>query len=89
MWINTTRRVLWTDPYKEIMWDLDGTLTGYANGWLTPHYKWNDWAPHCVQGNSTFDHGTVCDGTAAVRRLQVYGVNPQALDWQVCVAVHL
>ena len=34
---NTSRRVAWTTPYKQIFWDIDGSLTGIANGTATPY----------------------------------------------------
>jgi hypothetical protein len=38
--INTTRRIRWTRPYKEIVQDLDGSLTGIGGGgWVSPYYK--------------------------------------------------
>ena len=82
--INTTRRVMWTPPYKEILLDLDGSLTGLAGGgWVMPMYKWNRWTPMCVAANTTFDSGIVCDSSVTVRRLQISGVNPSQLDYQV------
>jgi hypothetical protein len=77
--------VQWTTPFKEIFWDLDWTLTGYANGWLTPFFRWNAWAPACVRQGITYDNGLLCDNTVVVRRLQLDYVNPRQLDFVVCV----
>lgn len=80
--INTPRRILWTAPYKEMFWDLDGSLTGYANGWASPYYRWNEWVSACTHRDITYDNGIVCDNTVAMRRLQVNFVNPRELDFQ-------
>ena len=81
--VNSPKRVLWTPPYKELFWDLDGTLTGFADGWTSPYYAWNEFAPACVHHGSAYDDGIVCDNTVDMRRLQVNFVNPRELDFQV------
>jgi hypothetical protein len=83
--VNTPRRVKWTTPFKQIFWDLDGTLTGHTNGWALPYYRFNDWAPACVRRDPavTFDGGHVCDGTVVVRRLSIDDVDPAPLDFKV------
>ncbi len=83
MFINSPKKVLWTNPFKEILWDLDGSLTGFANGWVTPYYAWNMWAPSCSRRGSEFDYGIVCDSSVVMRRLQFDYVNPRELDFQV------
>lgn len=81
--VNTSRRVAWTPPFKEILWDLDGTLTGSVNGTVTPYYAYNDWpeCPRDVSAARTFDGGTVCDGSTRVRRIQIDNVAPGELYW--------
>ncbi len=81
--VNSARRVQWTPPFKQIFWDLDGTLTGNVNGWATPYYQWNEWAPACTRRDSVYDNGIVCDGSVVVRRLQVDSVSPRELDFRV------
>ena len=81
--VNTARRIRWTEPYKEIFNDLDGSLTGSAGGWATPYYGWNEWDTVCVHSSATHDSGLVCDGSVVVRLLQVDGANPRTLDFVV------
>ena len=81
--INTTKRGLWTVPYEDIFLDLDGSLTGTANGWTTPYYKWNEWAPACSRQSTTYDNGLVCDNSVVIRRLQINSVLPSTLDFVV------
>ncbi len=83
--VNSAKKVLWTEPKKEIFWDLDGSLTGFANGWLTPFYKWNQFEPACTRGDTTYDSGIVCDNSVVVRRLQVDYVEPRELDFKLLV----
>lgn len=71
---NSPKRVEWTCPYKQIFFDLDGSLTGIANGTATPFYKFNEWPGVCEQQDETYDEGIVCDSSVRVRRLQVRGV---------------
>jgi hypothetical protein len=62
-WDRTAKRVEWTCPYKQILFDLDGTLTGHKFGTATPYYKFNEWPDlGCTKRNATFDDGIVCDG---------------------------
>ena len=79
--INTTKKVLWTAPYKQIFWDLDGSLTGQPNGWVTPYYKWNNWPGVCSRQTSVYDRGLICDNTTVVRRLQFDNVSPYQLNF--------
>ena len=78
--INTTVRTYWSDPPKEIFYDLDGSLTGYVNGTATPYYPWNEW-PECVRQGAMYTNGIVCNGDVRVRRLQIDNVAPSQLDW--------
>ncbi len=82
--INSPKKVLWTAPFKQIFWDLDGSLTGFANGWVTPYYRWNEFTPACTRQDSVYDRGLVCDDSVVVRRLQLDYVNPRELDFMVC-----
>jgi hypothetical protein len=57
---------------------------GTANGWATPYYRWNAWAPACTSPTATtFDGGLVCDNTVVVRRLSIDQVTPPQLDFTV------
>eukprot|EP00035_Acanthoeca_spectabilis_P007825 m.144226 g.144226 ORF g.144226 m.144226 type:complete len:4359 (-) comp14100_c0_seq10:3061-16137(-) len=86
-WINSTKRTHWTCPYKQIMYDLDGSLTGHQGGTALPFYKFNEWADGCFN-DTTGDYdmggwapgGMVCNGSLRVRRLQLQGQEPEELD---------
>ena len=79
---NSDKRTSWTAPFKQIFFDLDGTLTGYVNGTTTPHYKFHE-NSHCWKDeDGKFDGGTVCDGSVRVRKFQVDGHSPRELNWQ-------
>eukprot|EP00038_Savillea_parva_P003003 m.119932 g.119932 ORF g.119932 m.119932 type:complete len:4300 (+) comp11038_c0_seq7:960-13859(+) len=86
-WINSTLRTQWTCPYKQIMYDLDGTLTGSVGGTALPFYKFNEWADGCFNDTSGVytsggwaAGGMVCNGSTRVRRLQLEGQEPEELD---------
>jgi hypothetical protein len=96
--VNSPRRVKWTAPYKQIFWDLDGSLTDQspAGGWLMPYHKFNDWRPACRgMGDASaigtdgqkYDGGIRCDDSVVVRRMQMDGFQPNELQWQE-LAVH-
>ena len=78
--VNTTRRTLWTPPYKDIFLDLDGTLTGHVNGSVTEYRPFNVW-PECEAQGAVYDHGIVCNSSARIRRMQIDNVNPYQLDF--------
>ena len=72
---NVPKRVEWTCPFKQILFDLDGTLTGIVNGTATPYYKFNEYAGVCDRQTKLYDDGIICDNTVRVRRLQIKGVS--------------
>jgi hypothetical protein len=81
------KKIEWTCPYKQIFFDMDGSLTGIANGTATPFYKFNEYsepgvhpgggATHtpCIRQDEVYDKGIICDDTVRVRRLQIKGVS--------------
>ena len=76
--VNTAKKVKFTEPHKQIFYDLDGTLSGVGvQSWLTAPFKFNEYAPACVYGDAiTHDGGIVCDNSVEVRRIQIDGYNP-------------
>jgi hypothetical protein len=81
---NSPVRTEWTCPYKQIFYDLDGTLTGQAGGTTLPSYKFNQWDGECEDDASgTYNGGRtgmVCNNKVRVRRLQIWGNAPRELD---------
>jgi len=90
--VNSPRRVKWTAPYKQIFWDLDGTLTDQpgTGGWLTPYWAFNVHAPACRHTGRRqdggdglkYDGGIVCDDSVVVRRMQMDSFSPNELQHQ-------
>ena len=75
--INTPIRFRPWYPYKEILFDYDGSLTGIAGGSLTPYYAFNV-NPHCTAMNATYG-GIVCDSSVRVRKLSIMYPLPEAI----------
>ena len=71
-------------PQKEIVFDRDGSLTGYVNGTLTANWAFNI-NPHCHVAANTFGL-LVCDGTVRVRKLAIQYPLPQAI-WSASLNV--
>lgn len=68
-------------PYKDIMWDLDGTLTSRgANTYVVPRFAFNAWA-ECAVGGAEHDRGHVCSSDVEVRRLHLQSPSQRALDY--------
>ena len=70
-WDNSPKRVEFTCPFKQILFDEDGSLTGHVNGTATYDYKYNRYPGTCDVQGTKFDNGIVCDGSVRVRRLQI------------------
>jgi hypothetical protein len=77
----TPHRVRWTEPYKQIFFDYDGTLTGDIRGTTTPFYAYNLHAG-CRQENAQLNNGLACDNTRRVRKLRLDRQQPRELDFR-------
>ena len=77
--VNTSVRVLWTSPFRDIFSDLDGSLTGTAPGaWAMPYYAFNNW-PECSRDvGGALGGGHVCTSAVTVRRMQMDNAKPVA-----------
>ena len=78
----TPVRVGWACPYKQIHYDLDGTLTGHVNGSVTAYKEFNDWSNDCTVSEVQFSNGIVCNSSVRIRRLAITGVDPEEIDGQ-------
>lgn len=76
--VNTSKRILWTETKKDIFWDLDGSLAGKADYMLTPYYAFNNWADCERLPARTFDDTSRC---RTIRRLAVDNVTPYVIDY--------
>jgi hypothetical protein len=69
------RKILYQEPFREIIHDLDGSLTGKGpDSWATFYY------PHlehtmCEHDADQFD-GLVCDSTTKLRRIAFHSYSP-------------
>ena len=81
-WYNSTRRTFSSGgKMAGIFWDMDGTLTGYPNGFVSKFYEFNTF-PEC-QVVPEHINGIVCgasDGSVRMRKLEVDGQEPWQLD---------
>lgn len=65
---SVTRLINWGYPYRAILFDEDGSLTGKGpRSWATPYYKHHE-QPEC-EHNMTYWGGTFCDNTITMRRI--------------------
>jgi hypothetical protein len=88
--VNSTKRTAWTVPFNQIFLDLDGSLTGVAQGTVIPYSPFNDFndpTSGCSRAGPTYDGGILCDSSESVRRLVVDGVNPRELDFMPMAVV--
>lgn len=81
-WVNSSVRTLSRAGLSGIFHDLDGSLTGFRNGWVTWDESANHW-DDCAWDDPRFENGVVCgraDGSLRMRRLLVDGQEPRQLD---------
>ena len=79
--VRSTVRTVWSPHYKQIFWDLDGTLAGHANSYVVKWYDFNAWTPLCSRLDTTmYDDSMLCVNTT-VRRLEVDYAEPNVLDF--------
>ena len=74
-------RIEWSRHFKQIFWDLDGSLAGAPNSFVFPFYNFNAHEPSCSKLPSrVFDNSMKCVNTT-VRRLEIDYVEPNPLDF--------
>jgi len=78
--VNSPIRVKWMDPFKDILFDMDGSLTGIVNGSLSEHYKFNV-GPDCTRMGVEYSYGIICNANTRVRRLTIMQHAPSQLDF--------
>jgi hypothetical protein len=75
------RKIRYTTPFRDIFYDLDGTLTGLGpKTWATPYWRHND-QPGCTRNDAVFD-GLICDSSVEVRRVAYYNYAPDIFSMQ-------
>ena len=66
-------------PWRDIFYDLDGTLTGKGTkSWATPYWKHNE-QPECSTDRPVYD-GILCDSRVQVRRIAFHNYAPSHFD---------
>lgn len=61
-------KIRYQEPYREIILDLDGSLTGKGpNSWATPYWKHNV-QPECEVDLPVYN-GIICNGSVQIRRV--------------------
>ena len=81
-WFNSSRRTFSYDGQSGIFWDMDGTLTGYPNGFVSLNYEYNHFPGICSVVDEHVN-GVMCgasDGSVRMRRLLVNEQQPWQLD---------
>ena len=84
--VNTELRIVWRPTYKEIMWDLDGTLAGVPDSMITMYYDVINWPGDCsvLSPVSTYSNSIRCGGNGSpvrLRRVQLDAVTPSQLSY--------
>ena len=79
--VNSTRRTIWSRHYKQIFWDLDGSLAGHPNSYVLQWYDFNAWSPHCSRLPAEgYGDSMLCVNTT-VRRVEIDYVTPNQVDF--------
>lgn len=79
--VDTPKRILYQEPWREIIFDRDGSLTGMgANSWATffyPHLNHSE----CTHSADVHD-GVICDSSTQLRRLAFWSYTPWSMTMQ-------
>lgn len=71
------RRIKWQETFREIIHDLDGSLTGLGpDSWATFYYPHLD-QPECTHDPNVYD-GLICDSRIQLRRIAFDGFSPNS-----------
>jgi len=83
--VNTTKRIKWSDTKKEILWDLDGTLAGVPDSMITRSYGHLNFPTECtVLATNVYDNSIRCGSATSsvrIRRMQLESVTPGQLSY--------
>jgi hypothetical protein len=73
---NVLIKIRYQEPWREILYDQDGTLTGLGAGsWATAYWRHNEWPGQCSVDMDVYD-GLICKNTVQVRRVVFYNYKP-------------
>lgn len=83
--VNTPKRIVWSETKKEILWDLDGSLAGVEDSMVTRSYKHLHWPEECTVLDPYYFTDSIRCGSATssvrIRRMQVDDVTPSQLSF--------
>ena len=66
-------------PFRDIFYDLDGTLTGLGpHSWASPYFKFNV-QPECIVDLAVYD-GILCNNKVQIRRVAFYNYAPDIFN---------
>jgi hypothetical protein len=72
-------KIRYQAPYRDIFYDLDGTLTGLGpRTWATPYYLHNH-QPECIVNKTVYD-GILCNSNVQVRRMVFNEYSPSIFE---------
>lgn len=78
---NVPKKIKYQFPFKEIIYDIDGSLTGLgSNSWAAAYYP-HLLQPECQLQTDEFD-GVICTGDVQIRSLIFYDYAPDAMRMQ-------
>ncbi|TNV88211.1 hypothetical protein FGO68_gene8985 [Halteria grandinella] len=74
-----TRKIRYQEPWRDIYFDIDGSLTGLGPGsWATPYWRHNH-QPECQKRLAEYD-GLICNSSVQVRRVVFYKYLPNYFE---------
>ena len=76
--INSSIRIRWTPHFKEIFWDVDGSLIGEEDGMITYNYPYNAWSDCYLADTITYDNSMICKNSTKIRRFAVDNFQPDS-----------
>jgi len=72
--VNSARRVRFDYPFKEIIYDEDGTLGNSTHRWIVHYFNHLD-VPECVRDDAKYD-GLLCHKDISIRRVALHHPEP-------------
>lgn len=84
--INTILRLVWSETKKEIIWDIDGSITGIPDSMITRAYNYLHYIPECtlLLPETVYSDSITCgnkNSSIRIRRMQIDNVSPSQLSY--------
>ena len=71
---NVTARVIFDTPFKEIIYDEDGSLGNSTHRWVVHYFSHLD-VPECIRNEALYN-GLLCSQDISIRRMLFYSPQP-------------